>query len=1131
MYPSIRDLFVYVLGHAPERVRTEPPGDAGAADVEVNLPRPGGDPAGSLGLPALVVEAKDEHDVCFPARNRDALFATKRKYITFATRWFVLVDPVGMVARPVHQGQYGTGDLEFRWDEPGGETAFRSTFAPLSADRAGFDDLLRRFRSGDTALLATLRLGASAAPNTANHQFFDALADAAAALQHATRAALEAQRGHVRDLLARRGALATEFGAVTVTVDPVRVEGGAPEGPDATRAYRRAVARFERDLERQPRLARLAFKALPETAARTGLTAAADEPQLLDVFAAETASLILARVLLVRFFEDHGFFGTRRYVCNGGVEAFRRVMDYFQFPYMRLLENAYEHAAEFYAAAFADTDLDWVLDDASDVLSRALEWAMFLLSQYDFRTVRGDVLSNTYERFISPKQRKAFGEVYTPPTIARFILEHVGVRQGDRLLDPACGSGTFLVEAYESLVGDAAARGIATWRDAKEVLATIAGNDKNRFSAILTQIQLLWHVLQFRQEIAEEGFPDLQVVEGADSLTVRNLMDEIDRFAEVDVQDYAAVVGNPPYVRSERQRNTMDRTTRDFYAEAISPDTNLYALFLYRALGSWCRPEADGVAPGRVGFILPQALCDANEQEGLRTLFAPGGRWRIVELVDLETIGPEVFDADVVPMILIAERRPPRDDDEVIVRVPDADALLQPPVPGARAQFNLDATPAQRLPYASIFAPDGRILSRITPARRAVLDTLYANPTIESAARRYWVRRGPDNRLAEATTDATRASTRRPRWEERRMLGGGVAFRGTHARAASGGVDVYKGENVVSLGLVGQPSHPATDLTAANDPALWRFPNVLPPVAYAIPVIEQLPNVVRFDPRAIAFTNTVTVFAPREELEHVPFDLVLHSRVYRFAYAVGYRMGVLFRRRSHLYPENVRQLPWSDALAAAAGDVEALRAPLTAAYQLLHERAAALRDVTARLGLRRLRDVVRERRDVSLEWAAFFSDAGRVTPITQAASETTGLAGDARRVAFGGDLFDYVIVHGDPRVADWMAAAFRAQEGQRLTREEMLDMPTPGSDEQATALAAVLDELALRDAATERDALLDRLDAIVGPALGLSDADVAEIQRDLREDPFLRTLGVREPFTATRVRGVRGRLARSDRYE
>jgi hypothetical protein len=53
---------------------------------------------------------------------------------------------------------------------------------------------------------------------------------------------------------------------------------------------------------------------------------------------------------------------------------------------------------------------------------------------------------------------------------------------------------------------------------------------------------------------------------------------------------------------------------------------------------------------GRLGFIVPLSFCDSNETANLRALFAPNGRWTIRELVDLEVIYKQVFDADVLPV-------------------------------------------------------------------------------------------------------------------------------------------------------------------------------------------------------------------------------------------------------------------------------------------------------------------------------------------------------------------------------------------------------------------------------------------------------------------------------------------------
>ena len=178
---------------------------------------------------------------------------------------------------------------------------------------------------------------------------------------------------------------------------------------------------------------------------------------------------------------------------------------------------------------------------------------MYQLSRYDFTTVRGDILTGIYDRFLDKKQRKKFGEYYTPPSIARYIIDRLGLERHDKVLDPACGSGTFLIERYQQAIGEDADRGIATYDEVVKVLETIAGNDLNAFSAVVAQIQTLWHLLSFKQDIIASDFPDIAISEKANSL-VRAHLDSTThgRFAELDQQDYAAVVGNPPYVRAER---------------------------------------------------------------------------------------------------------------------------------------------------------------------------------------------------------------------------------------------------------------------------------------------------------------------------------------------------------------------------------------------------------------------------------------------------------------------------------------------------------------------------------------------------------------------------------------------------
>ena len=108
-----------------------------------------------------------------------------------------------------------------------------------------------------------------------------------------------------------------------------------------------------------------------------------------------------------------------------------------------MLREAYKKGGEIYGETFDKTDLDWVLNCPSKFVSRAVEMMMLLLSRFDFSTISGDILTGIYDRFLDRGQRKAMGEFYTPPSVARYIVRRLNIRQTDSVFDPACGSVHF----------------------------------------------------------------------------------------------------------------------------------------------------------------------------------------------------------------------------------------------------------------------------------------------------------------------------------------------------------------------------------------------------------------------------------------------------------------------------------------------------------------------------------------------------------------------------------------------------------------------------------------------------------------------------------------------------------------
>lgn len=133
---------------------------------------------------------------------------------------------------------------------------------------------------------------------------------------------------------------------------------------------------------------------------------------------------------------------------------------------------------------------DWLLVSTrgSDLVRRiALQAGRFRL-----RDVQTDVLKGLYESLIDPQQRHDLGEYYTPDWLAqRMCIEAIQRPLEQRVLDPACGSGTFLFHAVRRLLGAAEAAGLST-RDAVDLACgQVFGIDVHPVSVQIARVTFL----------------------------------------------------------------------------------------------------------------------------------------------------------------------------------------------------------------------------------------------------------------------------------------------------------------------------------------------------------------------------------------------------------------------------------------------------------------------------------------------------------------------------------------------------------------------------------------------------------------------------------------------------------------
>ncbi len=201
-----------------------------------------------------------------------------------------------------------------------------------------------------------------------------------------------------------------------------------------------------------------------------------------------------------------------------------------------------------------------ILDEIpmSDEVAEHLNDFIRDIEQYNLSEFDRDIIGDVYQGLIPVDERKRLGQYYTPKEICDLIVRFTINNQNDKVLDPSCGSGGFLVSAYQRLLELNRKYGSKSNLHNK-ILSQIFGIDINQFATHLSVVNLTLRNLTEKTDkvnIFPVDFfkiPNLQTsltqeVE-RESLNVRTK-----EFVVLN-SDFDVVVANPPYTRQDEIGN------------------------------------------------------------------------------------------------------------------------------------------------------------------------------------------------------------------------------------------------------------------------------------------------------------------------------------------------------------------------------------------------------------------------------------------------------------------------------------------------------------------------------------------------------------------------------------------------
>lgn len=199
------------------------------------------------------------------------------------------------------------------------------------------------------------------------------------------------------------------------------------------------------------------------------------------------------------------------------------------------------------------------------------------------RDVIGDCYEYLIERFAAGAGKKA-GEFYTPKEVSILLAKLVEPKPGDKICDPACGSGSLLIRTAKEIVE-------ADGSPSRNF--SLFGQESNGSTWALSRMNMFLHEM------------DSARIEWCDTITNPRLVEDD------QLMKYNVVVANPPFSLDKWGAETADSDQYKRFWRGIPPKSKGDFAFITHMI------ETALTGEGRVGVIVPHGVLFRGGSEGL----------------------------------------------------------------------------------------------------------------------------------------------------------------------------------------------------------------------------------------------------------------------------------------------------------------------------------------------------------------------------------------------------------------------------------------------------------------------------------------------------------------------------------